>query len=77
MPLLTINEAAKVLAISAHTLRLHVRRGAIAHRRIGGRILFTESDVAAFVEASLVPVREATEDQPKRRKPAAYRCQIF
>lgn len=58
-PLLTIDTAAAWLGLSSHTLRAHVRAGRIAHRRLGGRIRFTESDLVEFVEAGKVPAREA------------------
>jgi excisionase family DNA binding protein len=56
-PLMTVPEAAKLLAISRNTLYSHVAAGRIAYRRIGGSVRFSESDIENFVEASKVSVR--------------------
>lgn len=56
-PLLHLTAAASLLSISVRTLRAHVSAGRVAHRRIGGAIRFTESDLAEFVEACRVDVK--------------------
>ena len=76
-PLLNIKQAAEVLGLSGHTLRGHVAAGRIAHRRIGGAIRFCESDLEEFVEQAKRPAKEMGSDQPARKKPAKYQCQIF
>ena len=40
-----------MLQICTETLRRIVRHDGIQHRRIGRRILFTESDIAAILES--------------------------
>jgi excisionase family DNA binding protein len=49
MKVYTAKETAKMLCICTETLRRVVRAGGIQHRRIGRRILFTESDIAAIL----------------------------
>jgi excisionase family DNA binding protein len=56
-PLLSIPEVAAILGISEHTLRGHVARGKISHRRIGGMIRFTEADLSEFVEGAKVSTK--------------------
>jgi phage antirepressor YoqD-like protein len=45
----TAKDTAKMLQICTETLRRIVRHDGIQHRRIGRRILFTESDIAAIL----------------------------
>jgi phage antirepressor YoqD-like protein len=47
----TAKDTAKMLQICTETLRRIVRHDGIQHRRIGRRILFTESDIAAILES--------------------------
>jgi excisionase family DNA binding protein len=56
--LLSISQAAKELSVAPITIRRLVRDKAIPHRRIGCRILFTETDIAEYIEASKQPVRQ-------------------
>ena len=43
-----------MLQICTETLRRIVRHDGIQHRRIGRRILFTESDIAAILESKIM-----------------------
>jgi hypothetical protein len=47
----TAKATAAMLQICTETLRRIVRNDGIQHRRIGRRILFTESDIAAILES--------------------------
>ena len=47
----TAKQTAAMLQICTETLRRIVRTDGIQHRRIGRRILFTESDIAAILES--------------------------
>jgi len=48
--------AAKALGISTETLDRYKRKGKLPHHRIGDRIVFTEGDLTAFLEACAVHV---------------------
>jgi len=48
--ILNISQAAKALNVSEISIRRLVRTKGIQHRRIGRRILFTESDLNSFLE---------------------------
>jgi excisionase family DNA binding protein len=50
-PLLTISEAAKILRMSTDTVRRYALAGKIPCRRLGRKTLFTESDLASYIEA--------------------------
>jgi hypothetical protein len=54
MNVYTAKDAAKMLCICTETLRRIVRHDGIQHRRIGRRILFTDSDIAAILESRLM-----------------------
>lgn len=49
----TTETAAELLNVCEETLRRLCREGA-QHRRVGRRILFTESDIAALLESKLM-----------------------
>lgn len=51
MKVYTAKQTAAMLQICTETLRRIVRNDGIQHRRIGRRILFTESDIAAILES--------------------------
>jgi excisionase family DNA binding protein len=57
--LLTISQAAEELSVAQVTVLRLVRDRAIPCRRIGGRILFTESDLAEYIETAKQPIRHA------------------
>ena len=48
-PLLTLNEAASLLAVSPKTLQRLVARGDLAVIRVGSSLRFAVSDLEAFV----------------------------
>jgi excisionase family DNA binding protein len=50
-PLLTISEAAKILRMSTDTVRRYALAGKIPCRRLGRKTLFTESDLASYIES--------------------------
>jgi excisionase family DNA binding protein len=58
-PLLTVAEAAKILAISTSTLRGLVAARRIASRKIGGSIRFAQEDIDEFLERCKRPIRES------------------
>jgi len=47
--------AAKALGISTETLDNYREKGKLPWRKIGTRVLFTESDLAAFLDSCAVP----------------------
>ena len=49
MKVYTAKATAEMLQICTETLRRIVRHDGVQHRRIGRRILFTESDIAAIL----------------------------
>ena len=51
MKVYTAKATAEMLQICTETLRRIVRHDGVQHRRIGRRILFTESDIAAILES--------------------------
>jgi excisionase family DNA binding protein len=71
-PLLSIPEAAKLLSISESTLRSHVSVGKIAHRKIGGAIRFTESDIEEFIEVSKRGIRASSPYAPASSVPVLW-----
>jgi len=53
---MTVSQAAARIGISPSKLYQLVTRKRIAHYRIGGKIVFSEADVAAFLESCRVGV---------------------
>jgi excisionase family DNA binding protein len=51
--------AATFLGISPHTVRALARRHALAHFRIGRRLVFKEADLEAFLSRHRVDARPA------------------
>lgn len=49
------SSAARALGISVETLDRFRRSGKLPYRRIGDRILFTESDLSAFLDVCAIP----------------------
>ena len=47
-------EAAKALRVSPGTLNRYLNIGKLPHRKIGDRVVFTEGDLVAFLEACAV-----------------------
>lgn len=50
-PLLTIDEAAAILRLSRRSIERLVAAGELRPVRFGRRVLFTERELAAFVDA--------------------------
>ena len=63
--LLSVDEAAQALNISVSAVRRAVADRRMPHRRSGGRIRFTESDLEEFVELQKVAAVSAR-DEPLR-----------
>ena len=57
--------AAKALGISLSTLNKYHAMEKVPHRRIGDRILFTESDLAAFLDICAVPATYPPSEREK------------
>lgn len=80
MPLLTIPEAAKLLAISPHTLHAHRRKGAIVCVKVFGAWRVERSVLERFVERSRVVIQQP-EDQAteklKARKQSQPQYRLF
>jgi len=47
--------AAKVLGISTETLDRYKKNGRLPFHQIGNRVIFTESDLTAFLESCAIP----------------------
>lgn len=52
--LLSIPKAAERLGVAPITIRRLVSARKVSHHRIGGRIMFSEEDIAAFLAATRV-----------------------
>lgn len=52
--LLTVTEASEWLRCSTQTLRRRVRDGSLTAHKIGGRLLFDQSEVRRFLHATQV-----------------------
>lgn len=52
--LLNISEVTEILNISKHTLYAWTSGKRIKHRKIGGRILFHESDINEFINSRTI-----------------------
>ena len=66
---MTVNEVARRIGISASKVYQLVSARRIAHYRIGGKIIFSEPDVASFLESCHVgtaaPVAAVPHMRPK------------
>jgi excisionase family DNA binding protein len=62
----TKQETARLLGIAPVTLDRLRRRKSISFRKVGARVLFTQTDIDQFLERSLVP--SVQEDPPCERK---------
>ncbi len=58
-PLLTEEEAAKILSLSPSTLRLLRSREQIDHYKLGRRVAYAMSHIEAFKQQHLRPMKEA------------------
>jgi len=57
--------AAKTLGISTETIDRYRKSGKLPYRRIGDRIIFTESDLINFLEACAVPSKNMPTSREK------------
>ncbi len=55
--LLAVDEAARALSISIHTLRAWVSQKRIPYVKLGRRVLFRSEDLQAYINFHLVPAR--------------------
>jgi excisionase family DNA binding protein len=55
--LLPVDEAARALSISIHTLRAWVSQKRIPYVKLGRRVLFRSEDLQAYIDFHLVPAR--------------------
>jgi excisionase family DNA binding protein len=60
----TVNQAAKKIGVSASKLYQLVSARKIAHYRVGGKIVFSDDDIAAFLAGCRVPVSVTTVNPP-------------
>ena len=58
-------EAEKYLRSSTSTLYRYRKSGKLSYRKIGDRILYTGSDLTAFLEACAVPATAIPTDREK------------
>ena len=64
-----ITEAAKKIGVSASKLYQLVAARQITHYRVGGTIIFSEADIASFLDGCRVPATPAANiPQPPRLK---------
>jgi excisionase family DNA binding protein len=56
--LLNVNEAAERLGITSGTLYHWVSKGKVPYTKIGGKLLFRESDIDNFIEDNTVMVNK-------------------
>ena len=57
--------AAKILGVSTETIDRYRKSGKLPYHKIGDRIVFTESDLTAFLEACAVPATAIPTDREK------------
>jgi len=57
--------AAKALGISLRTLNRYKELGKVPFRKIGERVLFTESDLNAFLDNCAVPATDLPSEREK------------
>jgi len=65
--LLSVEEAAKILGISLHTVRAWTFQRRLPVVKLGRRCLYRRQDLEALIEKSLRPARSEDEDDDKRR----------
>jgi excisionase family DNA binding protein len=53
----TKTEAARKLKISVETINRNLKTGKLPCRKIGQRVIFTEGDLAVFLDACAVPMK--------------------
>jgi excisionase family DNA binding protein len=58
--------AAKVLNVSVETLDRYAKKGKLPHHKIGDRVIYTESDLIAFLDACAIPSTVLPTDREQR-----------
>ena len=48
-------KAAKIIGVSEHTINKQICLGTIPHRKVGDRVIFTDGDLAEFLDSCRVP----------------------
>jgi excisionase family DNA binding protein len=71
-PLLDYQAAAERLGVSVRYLRQLVARGAIARRRLGRRVMFSEADLDAYVATTRVQAHYPALAGARVRTPPLY-----
>ena len=57
--------AAKLLGLSKETIDRYRKGGKLPYRKIGDRIMFTEKDLNAFLDACAIPATVALSNREK------------
>ena len=57
--LLTTRDAARMLRMSPHSVRMRVYRGQLPARKLGGRIVFIKEELERYIKNLPPAVREA------------------
>jgi excisionase family DNA binding protein len=57
--------AAKFLGVSTETIDRYRKKGKLPYHQIGDRVVFTENDLIAFLEACAVPATASPTDREK------------
>jgi Helix-turn-helix domain len=70
---LDLKYAARFLGLSPHTVRALARRQALAHFRIGRRLVFKEADLVAFLQLHRIEARPALTKRQRRCPPRTWR----
>ena len=66
-----VEEAARLLGLSPHTIRAYERKGFMKATRIGTRVLFPISELHNLLQKGLNPSREGRCDQQQSQKQAS------
>ena len=61
--LFTKPQAAEMLSLSESSIEWLIRKGAVPHRKVAGKIRFTRSDLQALIDASAVTQCYAAEQK--------------
>lgn len=68
-----LQEASRELGISIHTMRKWVRKGRIAHVRLGIKIFLREEDLEDLIKENLVPCKENARQQNNKKEKGSVR----
>ena len=72
MTIYSKTQAAKTLGISPRTLDRYREEGKAPYRKIGDRVIFTESDLSAFLDACAVPAMALPSDRESKEMTKAF-----